>query len=113
MKRVPHSGTTRHLGALIAGLLLLAAPALGEGQKPGSEDDVSAARAREIARMLLPQNLYSQAYWTVSLQGVMHFLDQRLKPEAQYEIRRFAQAIHGLVSRDLERLGIEIEGLSG
>ena len=68
--------------------------------------------AKEIARMLLPQNLYSQAYWTVSLQGVMHFLEQRLEPDAQYEIRRFAQAVHRLVSTDLERLGIRYEGLA-
>ena len=66
MKRVPHSGTTRHLGALIAGLLLLAAPALGEGQKPGSEDDVSAARAREIARIREAYqltDLYGETIW--------------------------------------------------
>lgn len=63
--------------------------------------------AKEIARMLLPQNLYSQAYWTVSLQGVLHFLEQRLKPDAQYEIRRYAQAVRELVAEDLERLGVE------
>ncbi|MDP6954438.1 MAG: FAD-dependent thymidylate synthase, partial [Planctomycetota bacterium] len=61
------------------------------------------------ARMALPQNLYSQAYWTVSLQGVLHFLHQRLKPDAQYEIRRYAQAVRDLISPDLERLGIELE----
>ena len=65
--------------------------------------------AKEIARMALPQNLYSQAYWTVSLQGVLHFLHQRLKPDAQYEIRRYAQAVRDLISDDLERLGIELE----
>lgn len=69
--------------------------------------------AKEIARLLLPQNLYSQAYWTVSLQGVLHFLDQRLKPDAQFEIRRFAQAVRDLVRPDLERLGISIEGIDG
>ncbi len=63
--------------------------------------------AKEIARMLLPQNLYSQAYWTVSLQGVMHFLDQRLKPDAQYEIRRYAEAVYELVRDDLDRLGVD------
>ena len=62
--------------------------------------------AKEIARMLLPQNIYTQAYWTVSLQGVMHFLEQRLKPDAQYEIRRYAQAVFGLVREDLERVGV-------
>ena len=63
--------------------------------------------------MCLPQSLYSQAYWTVSLQGVMHFLEQRLKPDAQYEIRCFAEAIHALVEEDLVRLGVTREALEG
>jgi thymidylate synthase (FAD) len=63
--------------------------------------------AKEMARMCLPQNLYSQAYWTVSLQGVMHFLEQRLKPDAQHEIRAYAEAVFALVGQDLARLGIE------
>jgi thymidylate synthase (FAD) len=62
--------------------------------------------AKEIARMLLPQNLYTQAYWTVSLQGVLHFLEQRLEPDAQFEIRRYAQAVRSLVEPDLARLGL-------
>lgn len=65
--------------------------------------------AKEIARMLLPQNLYTQAYWTVSLQGVLHFLEQRLKPDAQFEIRRFALAVRDLVRPDLERLGVTLD----
>jgi len=69
--------------------------------------------AKEIARMLLPQNVYTQAYWTVSLQGVLHFLDQRLKPDAQYEIRRYAQAVRDLVRPDLERLGVSGAPLEG
>jgi thymidylate synthase (FAD) len=67
--------------------------------------------AKEIARLLLPQNVYSQAYWTVSLQGVMHFLEQRLKPDAQHEIRRYADAVHQLVRGDLDRLGVTREAL--
>ena len=65
--------------------------------------------AKEIARMTLPQNLYTQAYWTVSLQGVLHFLQQRLEPDAQFEIRRYAEAVRGLVQPEIERLGISIE----
>lgn len=76
------------------------------------EERIARGVAKEIARMLLPQNLYSQAYWTVSLQGVMHFLEQRLEPDAQYEIRRYAQGVLRLVSADLERLGIRYEGLA-
>lgn len=65
--------------------------------------------AKEIARMILPQSLYTQAYWTVSLQGVLHFLQQRLKPDAQYEIRVFAEAIRDLVKDDLARVGVTFE----
>lgn len=65
--------------------------------------------AKEIARMILPQSLYSQAYWTVSLQGVLHFLEQRLKPDAQFEIRAFARAIAELVKDDLARVGVALD----
>ena len=61
--------------------------------------------------MMLPQTIYTQAYWTVSLQGVMHFLEQRMKQDAQYEIRRYAQAVFGLVREDLERVGMKAEDL--
>jgi thymidylate synthase (FAD) len=67
--------------------------------------------AKEIARMMLPQNLYSQAYWTVSLQGVIHFLEQRLEPDAQFEIRRYAEAVFELVKDDLGRVGVTRESL--
>ncbi len=69
--------------------------------------------AKELARILLPQNLYTQAYWTVSLQGVIHFLSQRLRPDAQHEIRRYAEGVHDLVREELERLGITRELLTG
>ncbi len=77
------------------------------------EERIARGVAKELARSLLPQNLYSQAYWTVSLQGVMHFLAQRLEPEAQYEIRRYAEAVFALLRSDLERLGVTRESLTG
>jgi len=73
------------------------------------EERLARGVAKEIARMLLPQNLYTQAYWTVSLQGVVHFLSQRLKPDAQHEIRRYADAVFRSLEPDLERLGITRE----
>ena len=76
------------------------------------EQRIERGVAKEIARLQLPQNLYSQAYWTVSLQGVMHFLDQRLKADAQFEIRRYAQAIAKLLGPELEQLGIDVAELS-
>lgn len=68
--------------------------------------------AKEIARMCLPQNLYSQAYWTVSLQALLHFFDQRLEHDAQYEIRRYAEALFDLVEPELARFGIDRESFS-
>jgi thymidylate synthase (FAD) len=65
--------------------------------------------AKELARILLPQNVYTQAYWTVSLQGVIHFLTQRLKPDAQFEIRRYADGVFRLLEEDLARIGITRE----
>jgi thymidylate synthase (FAD) len=65
--------------------------------------------AKEMARTLLPQSIYTEAYWTVSLQGLMHFLEQRLKSDAQFEIREYAKAIYSLVKDDLDKLGISFE----
>jgi len=67
--------------------------------------------AKEIARMLLPQSIYTQAYWTVSLQGVIHFLTQRLHPDAQFEIRRYAEGVYDLVADVLAEVGVDKESL--
>jgi thymidylate synthase (FAD) len=75
------------------------------------EERIERGVAKEIARTMLPQGLYSQAYWTVSLQGVLHFLDQRLKKDAQFEIRRYAEAVAELLAPDLERLGVDVDAM--
>lgn len=62
--------------------------------------------AKEIARMALPQSIYTQAYWTVSLQGIIHFLEQRLKDDAQHEIRYYAEAVHQLMASELDQIGL-------
>lgn len=58
---------------------------------------VNAGAAKEIARLLLPQNIYSECIWTCSLQSLLHFFNQRLKPDAQYEIRQYAIGIYMLL----------------
>lgn len=55
--------------------------------------------ARELARMVLPTNFYTQWYWTVDLHNLMHFLKLRLHPHAQYEIRVYAEAMLAMVER--------------
>ena len=54
---------------------------------------LDAGIAKELARAYLPQAIYTRAYWTCSLQAVLHFLKQRLKDDAQFEIRVAAKAI--------------------
>lgn len=68
---------------------------------------LDAGVAKELARLVLPPSIYSECYWTVSLQAVLHFLDQRLKPEAQFEIRQYAQGVLDLIRPDLEQMGID------
>ena len=53
--------------------------------------------APEIARLFLPAyGMYVRWRWTVSLQGVLTFLDQRLEHDAQYEIQKYAEAVLSL-----------------
>jgi thymidylate synthase (FAD) len=48
----------------------------------------------EQARLFLPAyGLYVRWYWTTSLQGVCHFLSQRLEHDAQKEIQEYAKAV--------------------
>lgn len=49
--------------------------------------------ARELARMNLTSNVYTQWYWKVDLHNLFHFLSLRADPHAQYEIRVFADAM--------------------
>jgi len=53
--------------------------------------------ARELARGVLPVNIYTEFYWTVDLWNLMHFLRLRLDSHAQYEIRVYAEAIYKLI----------------
>lgn len=53
---------------------------------------------KEQARMVLPLSLYTECYWTASLQAVIHFLSLREDSHAQLEIQWYAQAIRELAS---------------
>ena len=54
--------------------------------------------ARELARMNLPANIYTQWYWKVDLHNLFHFLRLRADAHAQYEIRAYAEAICAVVA---------------
>ena len=52
---------------------------------------------REQARCVLPLALYSEVYWTVSLQAVAHFIRLRADGHAQWEIQQYAAAVRAVV----------------
>jgi thymidylate synthase (FAD) len=65
-----------------------------------NEDETGAARdpsrqglARELARMNLTLNTYTQWYWKTDLHNLFHFLSLRADAHAQYEIRVYAEAM--------------------
>ena len=51
---------------------------------------------KEQARMILPLNLYTECYWTASLQAVMNFLELREDTHSQWEIQQYAHAVRKL-----------------
>jgi thymidylate synthase (FAD) len=54
--------------------------------------------ARELARMNLPMNVYTQWYWKTNLHNLFHFLRLRADSHAQYEIRVYADQILKIVA---------------
>ena len=66
----------------------------GEVVDPGKK-----GLARELARMNLTLNFYTQWYWKVDLQNFMHFLSLRADAHAQYEIRVYADAMLDVFKR--------------
>ncbi|MEC9050599.1 MAG: FAD-dependent thymidylate synthase, partial [Candidatus Neomarinimicrobiota bacterium] len=49
--------------------------------------------ARELARSVLPVNLYTEWYWKNDLHNLLHFIGLRSDSHAQYEIRVFSDAM--------------------
>ncbi len=57
------------------------------------KDENRSGLARELARMNLPVNFYTQWYWKIDLHNLMHFLSLRADSHAQYEIRAYAEVM--------------------
>lgn len=60
-------------------------------------DENKISLARELARMNLTLNYYTQWYWKINLHNLLHFLALRADKHAQYEIRVYADAILKIV----------------
>jgi thymidylate synthase (FAD) len=66
---------------------------LNETEAGETVDAEKQGLARELARMNLSLNFYTQWYWKIDLHNFMHFLSLRADPHAQYEIRVYADAM--------------------
>jgi thymidylate synthase (FAD) len=66
---------------------------LNEDEAGNQVDPARGGLARELARMNLTLNTYTQWYWKTDLHNLMHFLSLRADAHAQYEIRAYAEAM--------------------
>lgn len=62
-------------------------------------DESKDGLARELARMNLPLNCYTQWYWKIDLHNLLHFLYLRADSHAQYEIRVYAEIMLDIVKK--------------
>ena len=62
-------------------------------------DEKQVGLARELARMNLTLNTYTQWYWKTDLLNLMNFLRLRADHHAQFEIRAYADAMLDTVKR--------------
>lgn len=62
-------------------------------------DEKRSGLARELARMNLTLNYYTQWYWKIDLHNLFHFLYLRADDHAQYEIRAYADVMLDIVKR--------------
>ncbi|CAN7147284.1 FAD-dependent thymidylate synthase [Bosea sp. LjRoot9] len=72
---------------------------LNEEAEGHSVDVDRSGLARELARMNLTLNTYTQWYWKANLHNLMGFLRLRADPHAQYEIRVYAEAMLEIMKR--------------
>ena len=66
---------------------------LNEGEDGTPRDPARRGLARELARINLTLNTYTQWYWKTDLHNLFHFLALRADSHAQYEIRAYAEVM--------------------
>jgi thymidylate synthase (FAD) len=66
---------------------------LNEDEAGAPRDPARRGLARELARMNLTLNTYTQWYWKIDLYNLFHFLSLRADAHAQHEIRAYAETI--------------------
>jgi len=61
--------------------------------------DLTRGLSRELARMSLTLNYYTEWYWKIDLHNLLRFLKLRASPHAQFEIRAYAEVILDIVKK--------------
>ncbi|MEK6734017.1 MAG: FAD-dependent thymidylate synthase, partial [Pseudomonadota bacterium] len=72
---------------------------LNEDEKGNVLNEDNPSLARELARMDLTLNFYTEWYWKINLHNLFHFLALRADSHAQYEIRVYAEAMLDIVKK--------------
>jgi thymidylate synthase (FAD) len=72
---------------------------LNEDAGGNKRDEGRLGLARELARMNLSLNFYTQWYWKTNLHNLLHFLSLRADAHAQFEIRVYATAMLDILRR--------------
>lgn len=85
--RLDHDEMSRHLRTASEGTMLIYKHMLAAGV------------SREMARMVLPVNLYTEWYWTVNARSLMHFIRLRSEHHAQWEMRQYSNALWPFFAR--------------
>ncbi len=70
---------------------------MNEDENGNIIDEGTVGLARELARMNITLNYYTEWYWKLNLHNLFHFLALRADPHAQYEIRVYADAMLDIV----------------
>lgn len=60
---------------------------------------LKAGVAKELARIVLPVNIYTTFTWTVNLRALLNFISLRSEENAMWEIRQYSQKIEGFVNQ--------------
>ena len=72
---------------------------INQDQNGNVIDENKEGLARELARMNLTINCYTQWYWKIDLHNLLHFLHLRADKHAQYEIRIYAEIMLDIVKK--------------
>jgi thymidylate synthase (FAD) len=72
---------------------------LNEDEQGNVFDGSKEGLARELARINLPVNFYTQWYWKIDLHNLFHFMSLRGSSHAQYEIQVYVDVLLDIVKQ--------------